>query len=182
MRGSISFSKWKLVPPKQADWRFFTTSARSRTEKFALVRVTSISPRAASRVFSSARRASCWLGWMVKLCSMATARRMKDTVAPESNVMLSGWVLLYTVSIWLGTGVMRLREGSNSRWEAKEVSRRAERGWGCSTSSHCCISSVSQPGMSVGVSGSSGSSRVTAAWRTISCLSRSDNLLQVMIV
>ena len=59
----------------------------------ALERVMLISPRAARRVFSSAKRASWVFGRMVQFRAMATERRMNDTVAPESNVMLSGWSL-----------------------------------------------------------------------------------------
>jgi hypothetical protein len=61
--------------------------------KLALVSVMSISPRAASRVCSSASIASWLFGRIGQAKSMATDKRMKDTVAPESRVMLSGELL-----------------------------------------------------------------------------------------
>ena len=90
MRGSMSFSVWKVVPPKHSACRFLTTRALSLTEKFFLVREMFISPRAASLVCSSARRASWLLGRMGQPRCTAVARRMKETVAPESNVMFRG--------------------------------------------------------------------------------------------
>jgi hypothetical protein len=78
------------VPPKQSACRFFTTRALSRTVKLALVSTISISPKAANRVCSSASMANWLFGKIGQARVIATDKRIKETVAPESNVILSG--------------------------------------------------------------------------------------------
>jgi hypothetical protein len=66
------------------------TRARKRQEIWPLLSVMSISPSEAIFVLSSARSASWLLGRMGMLSRDTTVRRMKETVAPVSRVMLMG--------------------------------------------------------------------------------------------